>query len=247
MERRLSLEELRALVPYDVPGLAGDLSRRRVVLREEVMVEEGARALGGNGTTLGVRGPRGLAPIGPDLAVMPGRYRAWVLPSSGVALALEPLDDPDRYLAAHRASLLAIQKVDEADLARTRTGALGRRQRIACLRAAGCVVAIGLYAGARLGLMFLVGPAVWIVATLAIALGVGLLCARSRITTREGVISKSSSVARVVVDGEAIAVHDMQLFRRLVPGVRYRIHAAVETPTFEPVAPPALAAGTPYR
>lgn len=246
MERQLSFDELRSLVAYDVPGLAQDLSRRRVVLREEVMVEEGAPALDRKGTSLGIRGPHGLAPIGPQLSVMPGRYRAWVLPSSGVAVSLEPLDDAESYLPAHRASLLAAQSIDEADVAKTRTGALGRRQRLACLRAAGCVLFVGMYAGARLGLMVVTGPSVWITSVVLAAVLVGLLCMQSRTTTREGVISKGSG-ASVVLDGETFAVRDPQLFRRLVPGVRYRMHAAMETPTFEPVAPPAPAAGAPYR
>ena len=50
-------------------------------------------------------------------------------------------------------------------------------------------------------------------------------------------LTKGTSEKFVDVDGERVDVADKNLFRRLVPGARYRIHTAIETATFEPIAP----------
>lgn len=51
------------------------------------------------------------APVAPNLVALPERYRAWVLPISGVAIALERLDEEAVYLRAYRADILAVQGI----------------------------------------------------------------------------------------------------------------------------------------
>lgn len=116
--RELTLDELRELHDADWPGLQADLEAARVEEIAEARVVPCERALTRAGCAYGVRVSTDAepAPCAPNLRALPGRYRAWVLAQTGIAVALEPLDDDDVYLRAHRDDLFALQRVSDGDL-----------------------------------------------------------------------------------------------------------------------------------
>lgn len=115
----LALEQIRAVQESTWPGLQRDLELRRVrevSATEVVPIDD---ALARHGGAYGARVAAGVppAPVAPNLLALPGRYRVWVLPISGVAVALEPLDEEAVYLRAYRADILAVQELaSDADL-----------------------------------------------------------------------------------------------------------------------------------
>jgi hypothetical protein len=142
---KIALEQLRAIKEVTWPGVQGDIERNRVVELPVVDVVHCDESLSPVSSSYGIRrrGDEPPIPLAPGLEAHRGRYRAWVLPISGVAVALEALDDEATYLRDHRRDLLEIQHVDEADLVpltelRLRgsmvCGAMGPRSLIAFLR-----------------------------------------------------------------------------------------------------------------
>jgi hypothetical protein len=114
----LALEQLRGIADATWPSVQTDIDRRHVVELPEVAVVPCDEALSPAGSMYGIKRPNDEkpVPISPILDAYAGRYRAWVLPLSGVAVALEPLDDEVSYLREHRRYLLALQKVTDAEL-----------------------------------------------------------------------------------------------------------------------------------
>ena len=114
----LAPEQIRSLHACTWRGLQEDIARGRVKELSHAEVIPIDDALDESGAAYGVRvSPSASpAPVAPHLVALPGRYRAWVLPVSGIAVALEPLDDEADYLRAHRAHILELQGLDDDDL-----------------------------------------------------------------------------------------------------------------------------------
>jgi hypothetical protein len=114
----LALEQLRGITDATWPSVQTDIERKHVVELPEVAVVPCDEALSPVGSMYGIKRPTDEkpVPISPILDAYAGRYRAWVLPLSGVAVALEPLDDDVSYLREHRRYILEVQQVTDADL-----------------------------------------------------------------------------------------------------------------------------------
>jgi hypothetical protein len=114
----LALEQLHHIKDALWPGLQSDIDRNRVVVLPEVEIIRCRTPLTPAGPRLGieVEGADRPAPLSPGVETFRGRHRAWVLPASGVAVAVEPLDDEASYLRQHRRDLLALQDVEDAQL-----------------------------------------------------------------------------------------------------------------------------------
>lgn len=121
LKGELALEQMRAVQEATWPGVQRDLEVGRVRELRVAEVVPTERALTRTGGAYGVQIAPNVspAPAAPNLVALPGRYRAWVLPISAVAVALEPLDDEAVYLRAYRADVLAVQGIaSDADLGR---------------------------------------------------------------------------------------------------------------------------------
>lgn len=119
----IALEQVRAVQEATWPGVQHDLEVGRVREIAQVHVVPVEEPLTPEGTAFGIELTAGAepAPVAPNLIAMPGRYRGWVLPTSGVAVALEALDDETSYQRAYRAHVLALQGItDDAVLERIR-------------------------------------------------------------------------------------------------------------------------------
>jgi hypothetical protein len=114
----LALEQLHHIKDVTWPSVQSDIERNHVVEIAEVEIVACTETLSETGSAYGIRRTPedDPVPISPALGAFPGRHRAWVLPISWVAVAIEPLDDEMSYLRAHRRDLFARQGVDEARL-----------------------------------------------------------------------------------------------------------------------------------
>ena len=114
----IATDQLRGIAELTIAGIQTDIERNHVVEIPEVDVVRCEKALSPAGSAYGIKRPTAEAPIpiAPTLDAFAGRYRAWVLPLSGVAVALEPLDEEASYLREHRRLLFELQHVEDAAL-----------------------------------------------------------------------------------------------------------------------------------
>jgi len=114
--RDLTLDELRLVADLTWPSIQSDIDANHLVELPEVEVVAAEAPLFEESSIYAYRHSAGERhkPIAPGLRTLPGRYRGWVLPLSGVCVALEPLDDELSYLRAHRRELFVVQEVDES-------------------------------------------------------------------------------------------------------------------------------------
>lgn len=111
----LALEQIRAVAEATWPGVQRDIELRRVREIAEVTIVPTDEPLTPEGAAFGIRitPDASPVPVSPNLVALPGRYRAWVLPISGVAVALEQLEDEAVYLRAYRRHVLELQGIED--------------------------------------------------------------------------------------------------------------------------------------
>jgi hypothetical protein len=112
----LALEQIHFVKEATWPGVQHDIERKQVVAVPEVEIVRCDAPLTPTGSAYGIRRPgeETVVPISPGVSAFCGRYRAWLLPTSGVAVAVEPLDDELSYLREHRRIVLERQEADPA-------------------------------------------------------------------------------------------------------------------------------------